>query len=205
MVRVNSEPVCQIRRVQTAPLIHRQGAVIGLLIAAIFVGSIDVALRAYSAIGVHPQTAKVVSPKIQDRLIALVTNSQKALPTPTSQSTVKPLQTSDPTASNPGSDVTGVFSVSNIHPTDGFVTAPATRPAAPTHPNLAVSSTPASQSKTAAKPNLVSMPTRKPKKPLAKEPPLSTAELKSKAGAQEEGGPKPLAFGSIGYNYNPQH
>ena len=73
MVRVNSEPVCQIRRVQTAPLIHRQGAVIGLLIAAIFVGSIDVALRAYSAIGVHPQTAKVVSPKIQDRLIALVT------------------------------------------------------------------------------------------------------------------------------------
>jgi hypothetical protein len=199
MVRVNSEPICQIRRVQTAPLIHRQGAIIGLLIAAIFVGSIDVALRAYSAIGTHPQTAKLVSPKIQDRLIALVADSQKALLTSTSQSTAKPLQTSDSSASNPGSDVTGVFSVSNIHPTDGFVTAPATRPAAPTHPNLVVSSTPASQSKTAAKPNLVSMPTRKPKKPIAKEPP------KAKAGAQEEGGPKPLAFGSIGYNYNPQH
>ena len=204
MVRVNSEPVCQIRRVQTAPLIHRQGAVIGLLIAAIFVGSIDVALRAYSAIGVHPQTAKVVSPKIQDRLIALVTDSQKALPTPTSQSTVKPLQTSDPTASNPGSDVTGVFSVSNIHPTDGFVTAPATRPEPSTHRNLALSSTPASQSRAAVEPHLVSLPTRKPKTPIAKETQSSTAELKAKAEEQEEIGPKPLAFGSIGYNYNPQ-
>jgi hypothetical protein len=196
MVRVNSEPVCQIRRVQTAPV--TQGAIIGLLIAAIFVGSIDVALRAYSALGTHPQTAKLVSPKIQDRLIALVADSQKA-----PQSTVKPLPTSDPSASNPGSDVTGVFSVSNIHPTDGFVTAP--RPAASTHPNLAVSSTPASKSRTAAKPNLVAIPTRKPKKPIAKEPPSSTTELKAKAGTQEEGGPKPLAFGSIGYNYNPQH
>ena len=205
MVRVNSEPVCQIRRVQTAPLMHRQGAVIGLLIAAIFVGSIDVAMRAYSAIGTQPQTEKVVSAKIQDRLIAVVADSQKALPTSTSPGTVKPLQTSDPSASNPGSDVTGVFSVSNIHPTDGFVTAPATRPASSTHPNLAVSSTPASQSKTAAEPHLVSVPTRKPKKPIAKEPQSSTAELKAKAGAQEEGGPKPLAFGSIGYNYNPQH
>jgi hypothetical protein len=205
MVRVNSEPVCQIRREQTAPLIHRQGAIIGLLIAVIFVGSIDVALRAYSAKGTHPQTAKVVSQKIQDRLIALVADSQKALPTSTSQSTVKPLQSSDPLASNPESDVTGVFSVSNIHPTDGFVTAPATRPAASTHPNLAVSSTPASQSRTAAKPHLVSIPTRKPKRPIAKEPPSSTAELKANAGAQEEGGPKPLAFGSIGYNYDPQH
>src|SRR6476646_630206 len=197
MVRVNSEPVCQIRRVQTAPLIHRQGAIMGLLIAVIFVGSIDVALRAYSAIGTHPQTVKVVSPKIQDRLIALVADSQKALPTSTAQSTVKPLQSSDPLASNPGSDVTGMFSVSNIHPTDGCVTAPATRPAASTHPNLAVSSTPASQSTTAAKPHLVSIPTRKPKRPIAKEPPSSTAELKANAGAQEEGGPKPLAFGSI--------
>ena len=149
MVRVNSEPVCQIRRVQTAPLIHRQGAIIGLLIAVIFVGSIDVALRAYSAIGTHPQIAKVVSPKIQDRLIALVADSQKALPTSTSQSTVKPLQSSDPLASNPGSDVTGVFSVSNIHPTDGFVTAPERHPASATQSDTAISSTSSSQSRTA--------------------------------------------------------
>ena len=181
----------------------RQGAVIGLLIAAIFVGSIDVAMRAYSAIGTQPKTEKVVSVKIQDRLIAVVADSQKAIQT-SSPGAAKP-QTSDTSASNPGSDVTGVFSVSNIQPTDGFVTAPATRPAASTHPNLAVSSTPASKSRTAAKPNLVAIPTRKPKKPIAKEPPSSTTELKAKAGTQEEGRPKPLAFGSIGYNYNPQH
>jgi hypothetical protein len=205
MVRVNSEPVCQLRRAQKAHLIRRQGAIIGLLIAAIFVGSIDVALRAYSAIGTQPTTEKVASVKIQDRLTALVVeDSQKALGTSTSLGAVKLLHTSDPSASNPGSDVTGVFSVSNIHPTDGFVTAPATRPAASTHPNLAVSSTPASQSRIAAESHLVSLPTRKPKRPIAKEPPSSTPELKAKVGGQEEGGPKPLAFGSIGYNYNPQ-
>jgi hypothetical protein len=178
----------------------RQGAVIGLLIAAIFVGSIDVAMRAYSAIGTQPKTEKVVSVKIQDRLIALVADSQKAIQTSASPGAVKP-QTSDPSASNPGSDVTGVFSVSNIHPTDGFVTAPATRPASSTHRNVALSSTPASQSRT--EPHLVSVPMRKPKKPIAKEAQSSTAELEAKAEGQEERGPKPLAFGSIGYNYNP--
>jgi len=183
---------------------QRQGAIIGLLIAAIFVGSIDVAMRAYFAIGTQPQTEKVGSVKIQDRLIAVVADSQKALQTSTSPGVVKPLQTSDPSASNPGSDVTGVFSVSNIHPTDGFVTAPATRPASSTYPDSAVSSTPPSQSRTAAGPHLVSLPTRKPKRPMAKEAQSSTADLKAKAGGQEERGPKPLAFGSIGYNYNPQ-
>jgi hypothetical protein len=205
MVRVNSEPVCQLRRAQEAHLIRRQGAIIGLLIAAIFVGSIDVALRAYSAIGTQPQTEKVASVKIQDRLTALVVeDSQQALGTSTSLGAVGPLHTSDPSASNSGSDVTGVFSVSNIHPTDGFVTAPATRAAASTHPNLAVSSTPASQSRIAAESHLVSLPTRKPKRPVAKEPPSSTTELNAKAEGQAEAGPKPLAFGSIGYNYNPQ-
>ena len=205
MVRVNSEPVRQLRRAQRAHLINRQGALIGSLIAAIFVGSIDVALRAYSAIGTQPQTEKVASVKIQDRLTALVVeDSQKAVGTSTSLAAVEPLHTSNPSASNPGSDVTGVFSVSNIHPTNGFVTAPATRPAASTHPNLAVSSSPAPQSRIAAQSHLVSLPTRKPKRPVVKEPPSSTAELKAKAEGQEEGGPKPLAFGSIGYNYNPQ-
>ena len=79
----------------------------GLLIAAIFVGSIGVAVRAYSAIGARPQPEKVASAKIQDRLIAVVADSQGALPTPTSPGTAKPLHTSDPTASNPISDVTG--------------------------------------------------------------------------------------------------
>ena len=101
MVRVGSEPVCQLRRVQTPHV-----AIIGLLIAAIFVGSIDVAIRAYFAIGTQPQPEKVGSVKIQDRLIAVVADSQRALQTSTSPGVVKPLQTSDPSASNPGSDVT---------------------------------------------------------------------------------------------------
>jgi hypothetical protein len=205
MVRVNSETVRQLRRAREAHLINRQGAIIGLLIAAIFVGAIDVALQAYSAIGTQPQAEKVASVKIQARLTALVVeDSQKAVGTSTSLGAVKPLHTTDPSASNPGSDGTGVFSVSNIHPTDGFVTAPATRPAASTQPNLAVNSTPASKSRIAVESHLVSLPTRKPKRPIAKEPPSSTAELKAKAEGQDEGGPKPLAFGSIGYNYNPQ-
>ena len=196
MVRVGSEPVFQLRRVQTP---H----VIGLLIAAIFVGSIDVAIRAYFAIGTQPQPEKVGSVKIQDRLIAVVADSQRALQTSTSPGVVKPLQTSDPSASNPGSDVTGGFSVSNIHPTNGFVTAHATRPASSTQPDAPVSSTPPSQSRTAAEPHLVSVPTRKPKRPMPKEA-RSTAEPKAEPGTQAEAGPKPLAFGSIGYNYNPQ-
>jgi hypothetical protein len=196
MVRVGSEPVCQLRRVQTP---H----VIGLLIAAILVGSIDVAIRAYFAIGTQPQPEKVGSVKIQDRLIAVTADSQRALQTSTSPGVVKPLQTSDPAASNPGSDVTGGFSVSNIHPTNGFVTAHATRPASSTQPDAPVSSTPPSQSRTAAEPHLVSVPTRKPKRPMPKEA-RSTAEPKAEPGTQAEAGPKPLAFGSIGYNYNPQ-
>ena len=50
--------VRQLRRVQKAHLMRRQGAVIGLLIAAIFVGSIDVAMRAYSAIGTQLRQKK---------------------------------------------------------------------------------------------------------------------------------------------------
>ena len=193
--------VRQLRRAQKAYLMRSQGAVIGLLIAAIFVGSIDVAMRAYSAIGTQPETEKVVFVKIQDRLIAVVADSQVAIQTSTSPGAVKP-QTSDPSAPNPGTDDSGVFSASNIHPTDGFVTGPATRPAF--RVGLALSSTPASQSRTAAEPHLVSVPMRKPKKPLAKEAQSSTADLEAKAEGQEERGPKPLAFGSIGYNYNPQ-
>ena len=139
----------------------------------------------------------------QDRLIAVVADSQRALQPSTSPGVVKPLQTSDPSASNPRSDVTRGFSVSNIHPTNGFVTAHATRPASSTQPDAPVSSTPPSQSRTAAEPHLVSVPTRKPKRPMPKEA-RSTAEPKAEPGTQAEAGPKPLAFGSIGYNYNPQ-
>jgi hypothetical protein len=183
---------------------QRQGALIGLLIAAIFVGSIDVAMRSYFAIGAQPQIEKVVSAKIQERLIAA--DLPKAVQASISLAAAKPLQTSDPSASKPESDVTGVevFSVSNIHPTDGFVTVPARHPASAAQPDSAISSTSASQSRTAAGPHLVPLTKRKPKRPIAKEEQSNPAELKPMAVRQEEQGPKPMAFGTIGYNYNPQ-
>jgi hypothetical protein len=175
-----------------------------LLIAAIFVGSIDVAMRTYFAIGPQPQTGKVVAAKIQDRLIAA--DLAKAVQTSISPAAAKPLQTSVPSASNPGSNVTGVevFSVSNIHPTDGFVTAPARHPASATQSDTAISSTSSSQSRTAAGPHLVPLTKRKPKRPIAKETQSNTAELKAMAVRHEKQEPKPMAFGTIGYNYNPQ-
>jgi len=184
--------------------IERQGPLIGLLIAAIFVGSIDVAMRTYFAIGGQPQTEEVVSAKIQDRLIAA--DLAKAVQTSISLAAAKPPQTSDPPAPEPGSDVTEaeVFSVTNIHPTDSFVTAPARQPASATQPDSATSSTSASQSRTAAGPHLVPLTKRKPKRPIAKEAKSNAAELRASAVRQEEQGPKPMAFGSIDYNYNPQ-
>jgi len=185
-------------------LMRRQRALIGLLIAAIFVGSIDVAMRTYFAIGAQPQIEKVVSAKIQDRLIAA--DLPKAVQTSVSLAAAKPLQTSDPSASKPGSDVTGVevFSVSNINPTDGFLTVPARHPASAAQPDSAISSTSAPQSRTAAGPHLVPLTKRKPTRPIAKEAQSNAAESKAKAVQQEEQGTKPMAFGSIGYNYNPQ-
>ena len=192
-------PIAQLK----PRFIERQGPLIGLLIAAIFVGSIDVAMRTYFAIGGQPQTEEVVSAKIQDRLIAA--DLAKAVQTSISLAAVKPPQTSDPPAPEPGSDVTEAeaFSVTNIHPTDSFVTAPARQPASATQPDSATSSTSA-QSRTAAGPHLVPLTKRKPKRPIAKEAKSNAAELRASAVRQEEQGPKPMAFGSIGYNYNPQ-
>ena len=193
-------PIAQLK----PRFIERQGPLIGLLIAAIFVGSIDVAMRTYFAIGGQPQTEEVVSAKIQDRLIAA--DLAKAVQTSISLAAAKPPQTSDPPAPEPGSDVTEAeaFSVTNIHPTDSFVTAPARQPASATQPDSATSSTSASQSRTAAGPHLVPLTKRKPKRPIAKEAKSNAAELRASAVRQEEQGPKPMAFGSIGYNYNPQ-
>jgi hypothetical protein len=190
-----------------------QGTIIGLLIAAIFVGSFDVAVRTYSAIGTHPQTetGEVKPVKFQDRLVAVLAASEKPIQA-TSIGAVKPLQTAEPSASNLGSDATGPFSVSNIQPTDGFVTAPAMRPASSKHPDP--DSSPASQSGPAAGPHSVSLSIRKPKRPTAiraaelkartDKPKEKTDKPKAEADRPEEKGPTPLAFGSIGYNYNPQ-
>ena len=133
-------------------------------------------MRTYFAIDAQPQTAK-----IQDRLIAV--DLAKAVQTSISLAAAKPLQTSDPSASKPESDVTEVevFSVSNIHPTDGFVTAPARHPASATQSDTAISSTSSSQSRTAAGPHLVPLTKRKPKRPIAKETQSNTAESRAKA------------------------
>ena len=185
-----------------------QGTIVGLLIAAIFVGSLDVALRIYSEIGTHPQieTEKLV--KFQDRLIAVLGDAQKPIQA-TSIGAVTPLESSEPSTSNLGSDE--AFNVSNIQPTDGFVIAPATRPTSSTHPNL--DSNPGSQSGPAAGLQPVALPIRKPKRAVAIraaeskakiENPKEITEKPKEEANPEVRGPKPLAFGTIGYNYNPQ-
>jgi hypothetical protein len=215
MVRVGSEPVWRLRRDAhprwsskfslrvLSRLMQRQSALVGLLIVAIFVGSIDVAMRTFFERGTQPHTEKSSSAKIQDRLEP---DTAKI-----GQTSNRP-DTRTPQASNPAepkaeiglTEVEG-FSVSNIHPTDGFVTASATHSASSTQPNSAVRAASASQSRTAAEPHSVPLPRRKPKRPIAKEAQSSTAELKrTDDQRQGEGEPKPMAFGSIGYNYNPQ-
>jgi hypothetical protein len=184
---------------------QRRGALTGVLIVAIFLGSIDVAMRTF-AIGTEPHIDKATSAKIQDRQIAVVEpDTAKVIQTSDTPDASQPLQTSKPAGSKTEISVPEVeaFSVSRIHSTEEFVTASATHPASATQQE-AVSLTPASQSRTAAEPHLVPLPTRKPKRPIAKTVGSSTAELKRIGPRQGEREPKPIAFGSIGYNYDPQ-
>jgi hypothetical protein len=214
MVRVGSEPVRRLRRDahprwsskfslgDLSRLMQRQSALVGLLIAAIFVGSIDVAMRTFFARGTEPHTGKSASAKIQVRLEPDTAKTGQA-----SRPDARALQTSSPAEPKAEIGLTAVegFSVGNLHPTVGFVTASATHPASSTQPNLAVRAVAASQSRTAAEPHSVPLPRRKPKRPIAKEAQSSTAELKrTDDQRQAEGEPKPMAFGSIGYNYDPQ-
>jgi hypothetical protein len=217
MVRVGSEPVWRLRR-DAHPrwsskfslgdllrLMQRQSALVGLLIAAIFVGSIDVAMRTFFARGTQPHTEKLASAKMHDRLEPDTAKTGQISNRPDAR-TPQTSNPSEPKAEIGLTEVVEGFSVSNIHPTDGFVTASATHSASSTQPNSAVRAASASQSRTAAEPHSVPLPRRKPKRPIAKEAQSSTAELKrTDDQRQGEGEPKPMAFGSIGYNYNPQH
>ena len=183
-------------------LMQRQSALVGLLIAAILVGSIDVAVRTFFARGTPPHTGKSASAKIQVRLEP-DGKDRSGLYWPDARA----LQTSSPSEPKAEIGLTEVegFSVSNIHPTDGFVPASATHSASSTQPASAVPAASASQSRTAAEPHSVPLPRRKPKRPIAKDAQSSTAELKrTDDQRQAEGEPKPMAFGSIGYNYGPQ-
>ena len=187
---VRAEPFWQLRRCQQELGVYatrRRGFLAGLLIAAIFVGSIDVALRFVA--DSQPQKEKPAFAKIQDRMISAA-----------EPDTAKSLQTSQQSDSSPQVSVADVeaFSVSNIHPTVGFITHSAALPAS-TQQDSSASPTLVS-SQLSAEPHAV----RKLKRPTTKEVQPSTAEpklIKHEQGDQE---PKPMAFGSIGYNYNPQ-
>ena len=211
MVRADSEPFWQLRRRQQELGVHltrRRGVLIGLLIAAIFVGSIDVALRSSFVTGPQPQKEKPAFAKIQDRLIAVVEpETAKEVQTSIPREASKPLQASNHSDSKPGIGVAAVeeaFTVSNIHPTDGFITASTTHPASSTQQDSAASPTfMSAQSRIAAEPRVISpLPRRKPKS--TKEAQSTTAEQKPMDQEQGLQMPKPMAFGSIGYNYDPQ-
>jgi hypothetical protein len=208
MVRADSEPFWQLRRRQQELGVHltgRRGVLIGLLIAAIFVGSIDVALRSSFVTGPQPQKEKPAFAKIQDRLIAVVEpETAKEVQTSIPREASKPLQASNHSDSKPGIGVAAVeeaFSVSNIHPTDGFITASTTHPASSTQQDSAASPTfMSAQSRIAAEPHAVPPLRRKPKRPTTKEAQSTTAEQKPMDQEQGLQMPKPMAFGSIGYN-----
>ena len=202
MVRRDSEPFRQLRRRQhelyvgVRPVRWRR-ILTGLLIAATFIGSIDVALRSDYETAAAPQKEKPAFAKFQDRLIAVAepaTARSVSLQTPGQSASVAEAE---------------AFSVDNIHPTASFVTQPAspTKQASGTSPTLV-----SSQSSVAAEPHTVPLPRRKPsnapvlraKRPITKEAPTTTAKQIPMEEEQGEQMPKPMAFGSIGYNYNPQ-
>ena len=203
MVRRDSEPFRQLRRRQHELYVgvrpvRWQRILTGLLIAATFIGSIDVALRSDYVTAAAPQKEKPAFAKFQDRLIAAV---EPAIARSVS------LQTSGQSASVAEAEA---FSVDNIHPTASFVTHPASSTQQDSAPSPTLVS---SQSRVAAGPHTVPLPRRKPssapvlraKRPITTE--AQTTTVKQILPMDQEQGeqmPKPMAFGSIGYNYNPQ-
>ena len=202
MVRAGSEAFRHLRHRQHElhrgiRFMHRRRILIGLLIAATFIGSVDVVLRSDYVTATARQKEKPAFAKFQDRLIAVAE--------PATARSVS-VQTSGQSA-NVGE--VEAFSVNNVHPTAGFVTHPAslTQQASRVSPTLV-----SSQSRVAAEPHTVPLPRRKPisapvlraKRPITKEAPTTTVKQIPMEEEQGEQMPKPMAFGSIGYNYNPQ-
>jgi len=177
---------------------RRRRILIGVLIAATFIGSIDVALRSDYVTATAPQKEKPAFAKFQDRLIAVaepVTARSVSLRNPEQSDSVAEAE---------------AFSVNNIHPTASFVTHPASSTQQDSAPSPTLVS---SQSRVAAGPHTVPLPRRKPssapvlraKRPITTE--AQTTTVKQILPMDQEQGeqmPKPMAFGSIGYNYNPQ-
>ena len=118
MVRAGSEAFRHLRHRQHELhrgicFMPRRRILTGLLIAATFIGSVDVVLRSDYVTATARQKEKPAFPKFQDRLIAVAE--------PAAARSVS-LQTSGQSA-NVGE--VEAFSVNNVHPTAGFVTHPA--------------------------------------------------------------------------------
>jgi hypothetical protein len=185
-----------------------------------FVGSIDVAMRAF-AIGAET-SQKAVSPRTDNmQIVAAAPDTAKAVQTsftlPDAAKTVR-----SPSEAKPEIDLTesGVLNVSNSHPTDGFTSKLNPGSLSPSEasaePEPVTNTTHVSQSDPAAGPgqpdaaaqpdqfDTMPVPTRKPEGPIAKEAPGGKAALKRIAHRREDGEPKPLRFGNIGFNYYAQ-
>lgn len=169
-----------------------QGIVAGLLLIAVFIGTLDFAMKASSATDNKvAQIANSVAPKFQDR-----PSTEPAAPTPL---WTKPL------GLKPAIDLmeAEVFSVSNGHPTGGFVLGSNTSEAQ-TESVAQASPIPVPQSAAAAATDAVPLPTKKPERPLVKEARQNTRTLKRLAQRPRVREAKPMQFGTIGYNYSPQ-
>ena len=168
--------------------VRPQGIAAGLLVMAVFIGTLDFAMKSSSATGNKAHTANSVTPKFQDR-------------PSTALAGLRPLWT-NPSASKPALDLTEaeVFNVSNGHPTGGFV--------------LASNQTSESETESVARPTqvfqsiagteAVPLPTKKPDRSFVKEAQPNAATLKRIAQRPRGREPKSMRFGIIGYNYNPQ-
>ena len=172
---------------------HRpqQGIAAGLLVIAVLLGAVDLAMKSSSASGSKAHLAKSVTPKFQDR-----PPFELAAPAPLSTNPLEPTPPPDLAAAE-------VFNVSNGHPMGGLVRVlnktleSETEPPAQMH-----RPTPIFQSETAAGTGSVPLPTKRPVRSSVKEAQPKAATSRRVVQRPQE--PKPMPFGIIGYNYNPQ-
>src|SRR6476620_3702374 len=167
-----------------------QSVLAGLVVIAVAVTAVDLATQSTFATGGNAQLAKSDSSKFQDRA-----STERAAPLWT-----KPKDSQPATAVSEAK----VFSVSNSHPTGGFVIAStATSVSQQAQPYTEPTQSPVFQSETAETSGDVPLPTKKPDKPSVKAQ-ANTATLRRTAQRPKGKEPRPMQFGTIGYNYVPQ-
>jgi hypothetical protein len=202
-------------------LMQHRRVLAGMLIAAMFVGSIGLAMRTF-AIGAET-SQKVASQRTDNmQIVAAAPDPAKAVQTSFApQDAAKTVRS--PSEAKPEIDLTeesGVLGVSNIHPTDGFTSKLSPGSLSPSEasaePESVSNTTRISQSDPAAgldQPDAAAqpdqfdtmpLPTRKPEGPVSKEAPRGKAALKRMSHRREDGEPKPLRFGTIGFDYYAQ-